>query len=81
VELEFELRTLSLWNGCSMTWSMPLVHFALVTLETGSHEVFPWVDLEPWPFWFQTVARTTGMSNQCLLEFCTFKEYVSILSR
>jgi hypothetical protein len=33
------------------TWTTPPVHFALLTLEMGSPELFVWAGLELWCSW------------------------------
>jgi hypothetical protein len=43
----FELRSSHLHSRPSTTWATPPVHFALVILEIGSHELFAWAGLEP----------------------------------
>jgi hypothetical protein len=40
VRLGFELRALPLQSRCSTAWATPLVLFALVIVEMGSHELF-----------------------------------------
>jgi hypothetical protein len=51
--LEFELRALPSQNRHSAAWATPLVHFALVFLEMGSHELFVQAGLEPQSSWSQ----------------------------
>jgi hypothetical protein len=46
VGLGFKLGDLHLQGRRSTTWSMPLVHFALVILKTGSAELFLQAGLE-----------------------------------
>jgi hypothetical protein len=46
MELGFELRHSNLQSSCSTAQATPPVHFSLVILEIGSHELFPWADLK-----------------------------------
>jgi hypothetical protein len=47
VGLGFELRVSSLQSRPSTAWVMPPVHFALVLLEMGSHELFAQAGRKP----------------------------------
>jgi hypothetical protein len=48
IGLGSELRTSRLQSKHSTTWATPLVHFALVILEMGSHQLSVWAGLELW---------------------------------
>jgi hypothetical protein len=48
VGLGFELRASNCQAKYFTTSATPLVHFALVILEIGSHELFAWASLELW---------------------------------
>jgi hypothetical protein len=61
VQLEFEIRASHLQSRCSTAWSIPPIHFALLILEMGSHELFA----QGWPetrISASQVARITSMS-------------------
>jgi hypothetical protein len=53
VKLEFELRALHLQSRYCITWATLPVHFALASLEIGSHELFSQSGLQLWSSWSQ----------------------------
>jgi hypothetical protein len=47
----WEFRSWLLQSRCSNTWATPPIHFSLVSLEMGSHELFARAGLEPQSSW------------------------------